>query len=246
MGSYDLVDLARNCFATSKSAIEAFDVVNGLEQLDFVGVDKTLKGKHRVDATAERAIGEYIATMNAKGMGPYNLYFESKTIGVPGANASIFVDEVDGSLNMERKIGNPNFIFGYTEKVGDDIRLRDFDFVLVKSYLTGDEYIATRGEGAKFVDHRTGQIVPIHSKGPEKLKDASAYLRTGYGKAKEQLSEDLPLHLAVKDVRAFDNTGFELCELARGAVHLIADFRGVSDTQNLIPYLIIKEAVWQM
>jgi len=242
MVTLNILDIARNCYAASKSAIEAFDVANGMEQLDFVGIDKTLKGKHRVDATSEKAIGEYIATLNSKGFGPYNLFFESKSIRVPNAIASIFVDEVDGSLNMERKTGNPSFIFGYSKKIGDDIKLNEFEFVLVKSYLTGDEYIATKGDGAKFIDHRTGQVIPIVSSGPEKISDAVAYLRTGYGKAAEQLSKDLPLHLNVKDIRAFDNTGIELCELARGAAHLIADFRGVSDTQNLIPYLIIKEA----
>ncbi len=234
-----LRELAGNCFATAYQKIMGYDVNNGLKQLEFVTSDVSLKGKHKVDALSELGV---IETLEHSGMGLLDLYCEENVVIKPNAVGSIFVDEVDGSINMERKTGNPSFVFAYTDKTGNKIRLKDLYFAFVKSYLTGDEYTVYKGKGAKFFDARTWQTVPIKSDGPTDLSECNAYLRTGYGRAKKQIVRTLPLFFKVRDTRAFDNTAMELCELARGAVHLIVESRGISDIQNLLPYPVVKEA----
>jgi len=246
-----LID-SRNIFSLAYAKIEVYksgetkqeDWLREMKSLDSelattVSSQTYLKGKHIVDGLATLGIKQ--ESDLRRDFGSYNLFLEEEPHRMDGAECAFLGDQVDGSTNMERGVGNPSFVFVYAEKP-DEITLDDIRFAFVKSYTTFDEYFACKGRGAWYVNGRNHRIESLKCYGPTELKDAVTYLRPGYGLARKQIVDGYPLFFAVKDIRAFDNTCAELCELTRGSAHFIGEFRGVSDTQNLLPYPILKEA----
>ncbi|WP_226577007.1 hypothetical protein [Microseira wollei] len=60
--------------------------------------------------------------------------------------------------------------------------------------------------------------------------------------AKNQLEVSFPIFLLCRDIRAIDNAGMEICEIARNAADLMIEARKGSDNYNLLAYPILKYA----
>jgi fructose-1,6-bisphosphatase/inositol monophosphatase family enzyme len=153
---------------------------------------------------------------------------------------SLCIDPVDGSLNWDRGVGDPAFVLAASPYPGP-ATLDDLTFAYVEGLRSGDRYWTADG-AAWFESAATGRTLRLSCAAPGVLGHATGYLRCGYGGARAQLARTLPLFLAARDLRAFDNAGTELCEVARNAAHFLVEARGISDGFNLLAWPIVRAA----
>lgn len=196
---------------------------------------ESTKAVHAIDEVAYREALQMLQEV------PCNVYMESFAPHLsPDAAFSLFIDPVDGSLNWDRGVGDPCFALAITEKT-TDIRFCDFSFAYVEGLRSGDYYFVRDGK-AWFYQHLLGKEKVVQSSTQEDLSKAHAYLKTGYQGAAKQFRVSMPIFLKVKDIRAIDNSGMELCELARGASDLMIEARQLSDFYNLLAFPIVRAA----
>ena len=193
------------------------------------------KAVHAIDEVAYREALRMLQDV------PCNVYMESFDPHLSeDAAFSLFIDPVDGSLNWDRGVGDPCFALAISPKT-EAIRFCDFAYAYVEGLRSGDYYYVREGKAMHY-NHLLGREMTIRSSTVEQLPEAHAYLKTGYAGASRQFYQSMPLFLSVKDIRAFDNSGMELCELARGASDLMVEARQLSDFYNLLAYPIVRAA----
>lgn len=225
------------CQAISQKVKQA--LVQNLAATGFVGETlenpHNLKSTHKIDEIATSMILEVLQDY------PCNIYMESSCIQPKSkANFTIFIDPVDGSLNWDRGVGDPCIAIAISEKTAD-IQLKDLSFAYVEGLRSGDIYY-TRDNASYFWSQMTQKEIRIRASGKAQLSEATAYLRLGYSRAKNQLEASFPLFLLCRDIRAIDNAGIEICEIARSAADLMIEARKASDNFNLLAYPILKNA----
>jgi len=62
----------------------------------------------------------------------------------------------------------------------------------------------------------------------------------GYSRALLQVLTTLPLIFVSRDIRAIENTGMEICEIAKGAADYMIEARKGSDFYNLLAYPVLR------
>lgn len=204
---------------------------------DILSNPQNLKSTHKIDKIATEAILELLQNYNA------NIFIEgygNKT--KDNADFSIFIDPIDGSLNWDRGIGDPCIVIAISLK-NKNIRFKDLEFAYVEGLRSGDIYY-TEEKKSFFISKLTKKRTRIICKGVADVKEATIYLRLGYGSelAKNQIEQTFPLFFLCKDIRAIDNTGMEICEIARNAADLMVEARKASDLYNLLAYPVLKFA----
>lgn len=214
-------------------------LVQNLSTTGFVGETlvqgDNLKSTHQIDVTAIDVLVETLKDC------PCNIYVESGLIEKKQeASFSIFIDPIDGSLNWERGVGDPCIAIAISEKT-KDIKLKDLNYAYVEGFRSGDIYYTQSGK-SYFFSHITQTEICIYSEGKANFSEATAYLRPGYSMAKEQLEVSFPIFLLCRDIRAIDNAGMEICEIARNAADLMIEARKASDNFNLLAYPILQYA----
>lgn len=192
-----------------------------------------LKSTHAIDrataAIAQACLADYDC----------NLFIESVDVGGASEAAfSVYIDPVDGSLNWERGVGDPCIVIAFADKPVIET-LDELCFTYVRGLRSGDSYYADR-EAAYYCNALTGNRVRINPAAARPLVEATLYLRPGYGLARNQLVATLPLYLRARDIRAIDNAGIEVCEIARGAADLMVEARNGSDFFNLLAWPILR------
>jgi len=204
---------------------------------DVLSNTRDLKSAHEIDKAAVRAILRLLQDYNV------NLFMEGfKGKMNEDADFSIFIDPVDGSLNWDRGVGDPCIVTAISSK-NEDIRFKDMEFGYVEGFRSGDIYY-TQNKKSFFISKLTGKRTQIMCKGVSDIKKATIYLRPGYGPglAKKQVERTFPLFFLCKDIRAVDNAGMEICEIARNAADLMVEARNASDFYNVLAYPILKFA----
>lgn len=195
------------------------------------------------DLKSVHAIDAYTATLAQQVFAQYdcNLFIESLA-STPRADAqfAVYIDPIDGSLNWDRGVGDPCVVIAIAEGPQAEC-LDDLSIAYVQGLRSGDIYY-TQGERALFHSHISGQETEIACRGVTQLAQATAYLRCGYSMAERQLQHSLPLFLRARDIRAVDNAGMELCEIARNAADIMVEARHISDFFNLLAYPILRYA----
>lgn len=230
----DYFDLCKNISSRVKS-----ELVNRLSKTGFIGESisnpNSLKSTHEIDNIAIKIIKDVLKDFNC------NIFMESAVSGVKkDADFSVFIDPVDGSLNWDRGVGDPCIVIAISDK-SKEIRFRDLLYAYVEGFRSGDIYY-TRGDSSYFISKLTNKEVKIICKGNSKLSEATAYLRPGYDLAKNQFEGSFPVFLLCKDIRAIDNTGMEICEIARNAADIMVETRKMSDFFNLMAFPILRNA----
>ncbi len=214
-------------------------LVEELSKAGYIGdtnLDSTdLKSHHSIDKVATKVILGELRKTNAA------IYIEGEAPIIPDKPAcSIYIDPVDGSLNWDRGVGDPCIAIAISDNEKINC-LNDLNFAYVYGLRSGDEYWAEKG-CAYYFCNLTQNTHKINAAKTSGINNMVAYFRTGYGMAKKQLQKTLPLFYKVKDIRAIDNAGIEICEIARGASDLMIEARDGSDGFNLIAYPILKAA----
>lgn len=170
-----------------------------------------------------------------------NLVIEGEAADIDADAAfCVYLDPVDGSLNWDRGIGDPAFVLAAAPGPRADC-LDDLHFVYVEGLRSGDRY-RTAGGISFHRCHMTGLERHLQTAAPERLADATGYLRTGYGGARRQLAVTLPLYLGARDLRAIDNAGTEFGDIARNAAHFLVEARGISDGFNVLAWPLVRAA----
>jgi len=194
-----------------------------------------LKSTHFIDIICSNLVTEILTEFNC------NIFIESVNSSLkPDADFSIYIDPIDGSLNWERGVGDPSVVIAISNKSQINC-LNDFTFSFVFGLRSQDVYYSD-SENAYYVSSISKNTVTIKCHGHHNIADATAYLRTGYGAAQQQLDHSLLLYTAVRDIRGFDNAAMEICEIARDAADVLVEARGISDFFNLLAYPILKSA----
>ncbi|KGF73736.1 hypothetical protein DO97_13105 [Neosynechococcus sphagnicola sy1] len=211
------------------------DLIAPISEGELPPSPANLKSIHKVDHLATKVLLEVLEGFNC------NIYVESHSLQQHrNAKFSIFVDPVDGSLNWDRRVGDPCIVVAISEKT-KEIKLKDLEFAYVEGLRSGDIYY-TEASASYYINYLIQKNIQIQCQGKPCLADAIAYLRPGYSLAKQQLEASLPVFLLCRDIRAFDNAGMEICEIARNAADLMIEARKGSDNFNLLSYPILKYA----
>lgn len=225
------------CYLIS-DAIKAC-LFNDLQQSGFTGENmenpSDLKSTHEIDKKAASIATKLLSKYNC------NVFIESVENSFDeAAEFSVYIDPVDGSLNWERGVGDPCVVIAISSKTKITC-LNDLRFSFVYGLRSFDIYYSDLKQ-SYFISNITKKPIIINCISKKDIADATAYLRTGYGAAKQQLDRTLDLYTAVRDIRGIDNAAMEICEIARNAADVMVEARGISDFYNLLAYPILKTA----
>lgn len=212
--------------------LQVSDPVRGGESLSD---PDDLKSAHGIDDRAAIIARRMLADFHC------NVVIEGGTADIEeDAAFSVYIDPVDGSLNWDRGVGDPGFVLAAAPGPRAD-RLDDLHFAYVEGLRSGDRY--RTAEGTAFHHCRlTGRERRLRTAAPERLAEATGYLRPGYGGARRQLVATLPLYLGARDLRAIDNAAIEFAEIARNAAHFLVEARGISDGFNVLAWPLVRAA----
>ncbi len=194
-----------------------------------------LKSTHQIDKITAAIATELLSKHNC------NIFIESvDSVIRDDAEFSIYIDPIDGSLNWERGVGDPCVVIAIAP-IPKIHCLNDLTFAFVYGLRSNDVYYSDL-QASYFVSSISNKAITIHCHGNQTLNSATAYLRSGYGAAQQQLDATIELYFAVRDIRAFDNAAIEMCEIARNAADVMVEARDISDFFNLLAYPILKTA----
>ncbi len=227
------------CLCQRVSAKVKSGLVKRLSKNGFVGNTtinpSDLKSTHDIDTLAVEIITKELRDHRC------NIFMEScEGTTIEDADFSIFIDPIDGSLNWDRGVGDPCIAIAITEKL-EDIRFNDLSVSYVEGFRSGDYYFTQEGKSF-FVSKTTGKRYENRCRENQPLSNATCYLRPGYSLAKTAFEGSFCLFLECGDIRAFENSAMELCEIARNAADLMVETRKASDFYNLLAYPILKNA----
>ena len=195
------------------------------------------KATHATDLVAFKALEPLIAQQ------PCQALIEGfEPISHPNPTFTVFIDPLDGSLNWDRGAGDPAFMLAILPRAQwQGACFKHLSFAYVQGLRSGNYYYSF-GLNAWHYNALTQQLLPLQCGAITQLDQALLYLKTGYGGAERQFRYTWPLFFEAKDIRATDNAGTELCELAADAADAMVEARQLSDFYNLIPLPILQAA----
>ncbi|MBT0811962.1 hypothetical protein KIH41_11795 [Litoribacter ruber] len=231
----DFIQISKTLFSSLQENLNLHRREKGLFGLNSVA-DKEVKATHLIDEVAFEVIRKELLEL------PVNIYMEGfPAIKTESAEFNIYIDPVDGSRNWDRGVGDPSFCLAVSP-VKESLRFGDLSFSFIGGYHSHDRYYIQNGK-AIFDSHLLQKQIEINTKNAAaKLGDAHAYLKPGYTATKAHFDYCWPIYPLVKDIRAIDNSGMDLCEIARGAADFSIECRKLSDFYNLLAFPILKAA----
>jgi len=175
-----------------------------------------------IDAAAERAI-------LARFEGLDGLTIVSEEVGVIGDGATfVVIDPIDGSLNAKRGIG----FFALSIAVASGPTMGDVDFGFVHDFGTGEEWTATRGQGATLGGR------PLDGDLPKEQIEILAFEATLTSSVAEKAA-------AVVDVayrlRIMGSLALSLCHLAAGRIDAVCSLKPARAVDIAAAQLLVLE-----
>jgi len=175
-----------------------------------------------IDAAAERAILAHFAGLDG-------LTIVSEEAGVIGDGPTfVVIDPIDGSLNAKRGIG----FFALSIAIASGPTMGDVDFGFVHDFGTGEEWTATRGEGA------TLGGVPLDGDRPKEQIEILAFEATLTSSVAEKAA-------AVVDVayrlRIMGSLALSLCHLAAGRIDAVCSLKPARAVDIAAAQLLVLE-----
>ena len=187
-----------------------------------VGGDQTTA----IDAAAERVVVERLAASG----GDFLLVSEElgeKTIGA-GSSLRVVLDPIDGSLNAKRGIP----FFALSIAVAEGASMGDVVFGYVADLGSGEEWWASRGEGA-WLDGR--------ALGHERPKDAIEILSFEATRT-ALVAEKVPAFVGVAHrIRIMGSLALSLCHLAAGRVDAVCSLKPARAVDIAAAQLLVRE-----
>jgi myo-inositol-1(or 4)-monophosphatase len=175
-----------------------------------------------IDAAAERAILTRFADVD-------DLTIVSEELGVSG-NGSTFVviDPIDGSLNAKRGIP----FFSISVAVASGPVMRDVHFGFVHDFGSGEEWTATRGEGARL----NGE--PLQGEAPKEKIEILSFEATRTASVAEKATAVVDLAYRL---RIMGSLALSLCHLAAGRVDAVCSLKPARAVDIAAAQLLVRE-----
>ena len=175
-----------------------------------------------IDAAAERAI-------LARFEGLDGLTIVSEEVGVIGAGETfVVIDPIDGSLNAKRGIG----FFALSIAVASGSTMADVDFGFVHDFGTGEEWTATRGEGARL------DGTPLAGELPKEQIEILAFEATRTVSVAEQAAAVVDLAYRL---RIMGSLALSLCHLAAGRIDAVCSLKPARAVDIAAAQLLVLE-----
>jgi len=175
-----------------------------------------------IDAAAERAI-------LARFEGLDGLTIVSEEVGVIGAGETfVVIDPIDGSLNAKRGIG----FFALSIAVASGPTMADVDFGFVHDFGTGEEWTATRGEGARL------DGTPLAGELPKEQIEILAFEATRTASVAEQAAAVVDLAYRL---RIMGSLALSLCHLAAGRIDAVCSLKPARAVDIAAAQLLVLE-----
>ena len=175
-----------------------------------------------IDAAAEHAI-------LARFEGLDGLTIVSEEVGVIGAGETfVVIDPIDGSLNAKRGIG----FFALSIAVASGPTMAEVDFGFVHDFGTGEEWTATRGEGAR-LDGK-----PLAGELPKEQIEILAFEATRTVSVAEQAAAVVDLAYRL---RIMGSLALSLCHLAAGRIDAVCSLKPARAVDIAAAQLLVVE-----
>jgi myo-inositol-1(or 4)-monophosphatase len=185
---------------------------------DGMGGDETTA----IDAAAERVI-------LARFEGLDDLTIVSEEVGVLGDGAThVVIDPIDGSLNAKRGIG----FFALSIAVASGPTMGDVDFGFVHDFGTGEEWTATRGEGARL------DGTPLDGELPKERIEILAFEATRTASVAEKAAAVVDLAYRL---RIMGSLALSLCHLAAGRIDAVCSLKPARADDIAAAQLLVRE-----
>jgi myo-inositol-1(or 4)-monophosphatase len=185
---------------------------------DGMGGDETTA----IDAAAERAI-----LARFEGLG--DLTIVSEEVGVLGDGAThVVIDPIDGSLNAKRGIG----FFALSIAVASGPTMGDVDFGFVHDFGTGEEWTATRGQGARLDGS------PLDGELPKERIEILAFEATRTASVAEKAAAVVDLAYRL---RIMGSLALSLCHLAAGRIDAVCSLKPARAVDIAAAQLLVRE-----
>jgi len=227
----DFIKISKELFLLLHSELNSIRRARGLQGLNKAS-DQGVKDTHHIDQVAFEIIKRQLSDLAV------NIYLEGfPPIIVNQAKYNLYIDPVDGSRNWDRGVGDPCFCLAASANL-PHLTFRDLTFAFIGGYHSFDQYYLEEGSAIFESNLLQQKIVLQNIEKVQTLNTAHAYLKPGYSAAKYHFDFCLPIYYRVKDIRSIDNSGMDLCEIARGAADFAIEARQLSDFYNLLAYPI--------
>jgi myo-inositol-1(or 4)-monophosphatase len=220
----DWLEICRSCVADIRSVLGLLPTRAEREPVlrRGEGGDDTTA----IDHAAEEAVVERLA-----GMGE-SFVLVSEELGTRmfggGGRRVVVVDPIDGSVNAKR--GIPFFAFSLA--VADGPTMGDVGFGYVYDFGSGEEWTATRGEGAFLNGTRLGAVLP---------KDTIEIL-SFEGTTTAAIAERAVDAAAVATrLRVMGSLALSLCHLAAGRVDAVCSLKPARSVDIAAAQLLVRE-----
>jgi myo-inositol-1(or 4)-monophosphatase len=176
-----------------------------------------------VDAEAERVV---VARLDAEG-GDFTLV--SEELGIrPGGPTHVIVDPIDGSINAKRGIP----FFSLSIAVAGGATMGDVQFGFVYDFGSGEEWHASRGEGAWL----NGESVSGQARERIELLSMEA-TRT------DLVARHIaPFEPVARRIRVMGSLALSLCHLAAGRVDAVCSLKEARSVDIAAGQLLVLEA----
>ena len=185
---------------------------------DGMGGDETTA----IDAAAERVILARFERLD-------DLTIVSEEVGVLGDGAThVVIDPIDGSLNAKRGIG----FFALSIAVASGPTIGDVDFGFVHDFGTGEEWTATRGEGARL------DGTPLEAELPKERIEILAFEATRTASVAEKAAAVVDLAYRL---RIMGSLALSLCRLAAGRIDAVCSLKPARAVDIAAAQLLVRE-----
>jgi myo-inositol-1(or 4)-monophosphatase len=179
------------------------------------------------DTTAIDAAAECVVLARFAGLEDVTVV--SEEVGIVGDGSThIVIDPIDGSLNAKRGIG----FFSLSIAVASGPTMGDVEFGFVHDFGTGEEWTATRGEGARLDD------LPLDGQPPKERIEILSFeaTRTTLVAEKAAAVVDLAYRL-----RIMGSLALSLCHFAAGRVDAVCSLKPARSVDIAAAQLLVTE-----
>jgi myo-inositol-1(or 4)-monophosphatase len=200
------------------------------EREPVVGAGKGGDDTTAVDAAAEAAILVRLERLHADEDLDFHLVSEElgeRTYGL-SPTTHVVVDPIDGSLNAKRNIP----FFSVSIAVAEGPTMKDVVFGFVHDFGSGEEWTATRGEGAWLNGERLGAVPP-----KEKI-EVLALEATVAASIADKAVAFAPL---AHRLRVMGSLALSLCYLAAGRVDAVCSLKPARSVDIAAAQLLVRE-----
>jgi myo-inositol-1(or 4)-monophosphatase len=175
-----------------------------------------------IDEAAERVVLERLR--------PLGVSIVSEEVGLVGGSSTlVVVDPIDGSLNAKRNIP----FFSVSIAIADGRRMGDVHFAYVYDFGSGEEWTASRGEGARLDGEPLGAVRP---KGRIEILSFEATLTSLVAEHAAAFSG------IAHRLRVMGSLALSLCHLAAGRVDGVCSLKEARSVDIAAAQLLCREA----